>query len=431
MKHIFVYAVISACLCIVATSCTNKEELVTYVEPGIYYVGMDISAIPDAVTRGIDSNNNFDTNYDPSVIYLHNKDTKNVIEIPVYDNCPDNEGGTCKGFRYRMAVDADGNATITPLNSDNQPYGTETLSLNSTATCYFSSLKEDVWKLEDDQVATNSLYGTSYTFYLRQKDVNKEIYRSKSKDDGTDLTINDLTVNGDLTIVRACAGFNVVGLFYDYDEMKTKPDGGTVTLTEAEFEEIMGSNPSTWYIKIYGGGDGFSNAYDLSSQESTGDQPGGYYSTGDAGHFEAGNIDMNQYIQFSDRYFGYSSHGINGYGYYTANRNHLFTPVAGEQPIEIYVLIKHWTGEGEPDAHWLLDDMGALQTSVNVTGGNPQPQNNCFYILGLLMDIKEFKAAWDANGGDNYSSSSTTRSLSGAPVREFKLENAKVICDVY
>ena len=75
--------------------------------------------------------------------------------------------------------------------------------------------------------------------------------------------------------------------------------------------------------------------------------------------------------------------------------------------------------------------MGALQTKVNVTGGNPQPQNNCFYILGLLMDIKEFKAVWEANGGDNYSPSSTTRSLSGTPVREFKLENAKVICDVY
>lgn len=433
MKHILAFTVISIWLCLGVSSCSDKDEMDTYVQPGIYYIGMDISAIPDAITKGIESNNNFDMNYDPETIYLHSKPIEgetvsDYIEIPVYNDCPNNEGGTCKGFRYRMEVDENQNATIIPLDKDSQPYGTKTLSLKSGQDCYFSSWQEDIWKLNDNQVYENSLYGTPYTFYLRQKDVNKEIYRSKA-----DLSIKDLTTNGDLTIVRACAGINVVGLFYDHDEMASKPGGGSVILTEEEFVEIMGSKPSTWYIKIYAGGDGFSNAYDLSSQQIIGDQPGGYYSTGDVGHFEGGYVDMNKYIPFSSRYFGYSSHGIDGYGYYTANGNHLFTPVKGGEPIEIYVLIKHWTGTGEegPNDEWLLDDMGALQTKVNVTGGNPQPQNNCFYILGLLMDIKEFKAVWEANGGDNYSPSSTTRSLSGTPVREFKLENAKVICDVY
>lgn len=432
MKQIYVYAVISVWLCIVAISCMNKEESVTYVKPGVYYVGMDISTIPNSVTRGYDANYyQFDENYDPNVIYLHSKEieggTVNSIEIPVYNNCPDNQGETCKGFRYRIEVDENQNATITPLDLNGDPIGTSTLTLKQNQTCYFSSMQDDEWKLKDEQVQTNSLYGNPYTFYLRQKDINKEIYRSKSEADGTDLGIDDLLVNGDLTIVRACAGFNTLAFFFD--------SKSTSLFDDTAFESIMGSDPSTWYVKVYMGGAGFTNAYDLSTQASTGEKAGGYYSTGDAGHFEEGELDLNKYLSFREFMYAFTFSNIkNGFGYLTLEGNQLYTPVVGgENQIEVYILIKHWTGDATgPDDDWLLDDMGALQTKVDF---KVEPQNNNFYTLGLTIDINDFKAAWDAAGGDGDatppSEVAITRSPSGTLVREFTLENAKVICDVY
>lgn len=73
--------------------------------------------------------------------------------------------------------------------------------------------------------------------------------------------------------------------------------------------------------------------------------------------------------------------------------------------------------------------MDALQTKVNMT---TTPENNLFYNLGLAIDIAQFKAAWEKEFGEGSTASgTTTRSLSGAPVREVTIPGAKVICDVY
>ena len=90
-------------------------------------------------------------------------------------------------------------------------------------------------------------------------------------------------------------------------------------------------------------------------------------------------------------------------------------------------MIKHWTGEGEPSDDWLLSDKGALQTEVDLGGnagasdGRYIPHNNTFYIVGLLIDINDFKNAWEAAGGD---AAAATKS---GGVREFTLEDAITI----
>ena len=129
------------------------------------------------------------------------------------------------------------------------------------------------------------------------------------------------------------------------------------------------------------------------------------------------------------------------YGYYTRENNQLFTPVIGQSEVNVYILVKHWTQENDPNgtlakpsSEWLKSDIGALQTTM-VSDAKINPQNNNFYSLGLIMDLTQFKVAWDAAGGDGgatpLSEVAITRSPSGTLVREFTLENAKVICDVY
>ena len=100
-----------------------------------------------------------------------------------------------------------------------------------------------------------------------------------------------------------------------------------------------------------------------------------------------------------------------------------FTPTTGDEEINVYILIKHWEGDGEPDEAWLTSDDNALFTKMNLTGyGKITPKNNNFYILGLLMDIRQFKKAWD-------NASQTATKAIGA-MRYFDLENAKVIYEV-
>ena len=80
-------------------------------------------------------------------------------------------------------------------------------------------------------------------------------------------------------------------------------------------------------------------------------------------------------------------------------------------------------GKGEPSEKWLTDDSDALYTRMSITG-DIYPYNNCFYTLGLLMDIRQFKIAWDAA-----QSSRASRTANG--MHYFELKDAKVIVEKY
>ena len=421
MKRLFPLFIIDLLFSVVMlSSCTNDDNAVTPAEPGVYTIDMAVDAQRETSksTRGIENNSNFDGNYDPSTIYLHQKDGNGVLAFPLY-SYTNSEGQQCnKGFRYRIEVKEDNSATITPIDATDN-YLETSLELSSGVEVYFSSLESDDWTLPDEQIIESN----DDRLYLRKNDINKEIYRSAA-----DFSITDLTTSGPVVIHRACAAFNLVGLFYDGEELGSldEEEGGYASLTDDEFTEIMGSDPSTWYIKIIIGGPAFTNQYDLSSQQSTGDREGGYYSSGDSDLFEQGSEDANKYLPLTNRNYNYSPDiMLQGFGYYTRTGNQLFTPVTGGEA-HVYIRIKHWTGSGEPTNEWLLDDTGALQTEVDM-GGTTVPANNSFHIYGLLMDIRQFQSAWESAGGD--AAANATRSTGG--VRTFTLKDAKVVCDTF
>ena len=421
MKRLFPLFIIDLLFSVVMlSSCTNDDNAVTPAEPGVYTIDMAVDAQRETSksTRGIENNSNFDGNYDPNTIYLHQKDGNGVLALPLY-SYTNSEGQPCnKGFRYRIEVKEDGSATITPIDATDN-YLETSLQLSSGAEVYFSSLESDDWTLPDEQITDSG----NNTLYLRKNDINKEIYRSAA-----DFSITDLTTSGPVVIHRACAAFNLVGLFYDGEELGSldEEEGGYASLTDDEFTEIMGSDPSTWYIKIITGGPAFTNQYDLSNQQSTGDREGGYYSSGDSDLFEQGSEDANKYLPLTNRNYNYSPDiMLQGFGYYTRTGNQLFTPVTGGEA-HVYIRIKHWTGSGEPTDEWLLDDTGALQTEVDM-GGTTVPANNSFHIYGLLMDIRQFQSAWENAGGD--AAANATRSAGG--VRTFTLKDAKVVCETF
>lgn len=421
MKRLFPLFIIDLLFSVVMlSSCTNDDNAVTPAEPGVYTIDMAVDAQRETSksTRGIENNSNFDVNYDPDTIYLHQKDGNGVLAFPLY-SYTNSEGQQCnKGFRYRIEVKEDNSATITPIDATDN-YLETSLELSSGAEVYFSSLESDDWTLPDEQIIESN----DDRLYLRKNDINKEIYRSAA-----DFSITDLTTSGPVVIHRACAAFNLVGLFYDGEELGSldEEEGGYASLTDDEFTEIMGSEPSTWYIKIITGGPAFTNQYDLSNQQSTGDREGGYYSSGDSDLFEQGSEDANKYLPLTNRNYNYSPDiMLQGFGYYTRTGNQLFTPVTGGEA-HVYIRIKHWTGSGEPTNEWLLDDTGALQTEVDM-GGTTVPANNSFHIYGLLMDIRQFQSAWESAGGD--AAANATRSTGG--MRTFTLKDAKVVCETF
>lgn len=448
MKKIFSFFIICACFFISFISCTDKDDTATIeqVEPGIYYIEMDLSPMVEFATKGVMDNNNFDANYDPDFIYLHKIGSDEALSFPVYNNCPDTIGGTCRGFSYRMEVDENGNATITPKNADGT-YGSESITLSKDETCYFSSWPTDDWQLNENQISKEqwaSDPNNPYYFYYRDKNINKEIYRSSNN-----LTIPDLRSNSELNMQRACAGFNVLGLFYDINSKKINEFDGETTyvMNRDTFFNVMGTYPEEWYIKIYIGGTCYPDHFNIENESATSNHPNGYYSSGDADKFNNYEIDNQQFLQFTGGSYSTGQTKYQSYGYYTKaatetqSGNHLFTPVTGTSPVHIYILIKHWTGGNDgPDENWLKSDIGALQTTI-VSNGSITPSNNNFYTIGLVMDLTQFKNAWDAAGGDagqqaaedaasGSTSTTMTRSPSGAPVREFTLKDAKIICDV-
>ena len=154
MKHFSIFYTLCLFLLLPTASCTDNDDI-RRAEPGIYYIGKDLNAVVSSQTRGINSDDyEFDTNYDYDYIYLHKIGSAECIQIPVYDNCPNNtDETTCtKGFRYRVEVDESGNATITPLDKEgNAIEGSSSITLEDGEQCYFSSWPTDEWAMHDGQ----------------------------------------------------------------------------------------------------------------------------------------------------------------------------------------------------------------------------------------------------------------------------------------
>ena len=438
MKRYFLYITIGlmlgsvfmlSCVKISDEEMSSKDES-QESETGTYYVEKTVNTY--AETKGVSSSNtSFDMSYDPEYIYLHEIGSDEKLRLPVY-NYECSQGNQCYGFRYQVNIEDDGSVTVIPFDVNRVLMDTK-LILDSEGSCYFSSWDSDIWQLSKETQVENR---GDYYFYKRQKDLNKEIYRSKE-----DFDVSELIANTSLLMTRVCGGFNLVGVFFDQsnpDPLDEEETAFQYTLSAAKFEEVMGSPRDEWYIKIYIGGSAFVDSYNIETQQTSDPEyDGGYYSSGDNDLFHSGSIDASKYLKFALSTYGSATNIYKGYGYYTSLSkfengelielgNHLFTPVLGNgRDASVYILIKHWTGGGDgPKEAWLNSDDGALQTKVKITGENGGvfvPGNNGFYTLGLAMDITQFHNAWEAAGGD------AVVATKNGGVREFTLDDAITI----
>jgi hypothetical protein len=401
-------------------SCTNDENMSEEVQPGMYTVEKIIHATTEKdQSRGISpTNEEFDLVYDPNYIYLHIVGNENTVKIPLYTtNCETNK--ECKCFRYNINVLPDGSAIVTPIIDDQGTLASTSLTIPPGSTCYFSSVEESVWKLKSNQIypQDNSIFqSTPHILYVENQETNKEIYRSEENYSITNLTDD---ING-LLMGRACAGFTVMTLFYDGDKMNLSPAGGYITLTADEFNTIMGSNYNQWYMKIYIGGLPFISQYNFGTmtKENNSQYNYGYYSTGDF----SSTFQNNKFKPFEEKSLGWGLHFLQTYGYYTPIDTRLLTPTL-EDKLDVYILIKHWEGEGTPNEEWLASDQNALYTTLDISGVT-NPRNGVFYIRGLLMDVRQFKNVWE-----NAKTSTASRTDNG--MHYFELKDAKVICESY
>lgn len=418
-RHFLFFTTSLFLLLIIFTSCTEKDSPLEEVKPGSFTIEKMVQATKDdAESRGINnSNTDFDVVYDPDYVYLHIVGSEETVYIPVYTfQCAENT--TCKCFRYHIDVYEDGHAKLTPIKIDGT-HSSESLTIPQGASCYFSSVEESVWELEDDQIYRKT--DPNHVLYRQKEEINKEIYRSIDN-----FSISQLTNNiDDLLMGRACAAFTALGLFYDAEKLNNNPIIPIISFTDQEFKNIMGDTPDKWYIKIYIGGSPFVSGYNIGTQNIQSDNvlnDYGYYCTGPFSTNDTDNSKSNnQFVSFKDTYHGLSNYFLQCWGYHSSTNMRLLTPVLNDEKriLDVYILIKHWEGEGEPTTEWLTDDSDALYTRMNITG-DIYPYNNCFYTLGLLMDIRQFKKAWDAA-----QSSRASRTAKG--MHYFELENAKVI----
>ena len=431
MKRHFLFFTTSLFLLLITViSCTEKGNPLEEVKPGSFTIEKMVQAIKDdAESRGINnSNTGFDVVYDPDYIYLHIVGSEETVYIPLYTvQCAENT--KCKCFRYHIDVYEDGHAKLTPIIDQDGTLASESLTIPNGSSCYFSSVAESVWKLEDDQIYRK----TKHVLYKQKEGINKEIYRSIEN-----FSITQLTNNIDeLLMGRACAAFTVVGLFYDAERLNNTPIDPIlpftiVPFTDSDFFKIMGSNPDKWYIKIYIGGSPFVSGYNLGTQNLQSDNAlndNGYYCTGPFTTNESDKSKSNnQFVPFSLKYHGLSGYYLQSWGYQTDIHSRLLTPVLNdkEKILNVYILIKHWEGEGQPTLEWLTDDSDALYTRMNITG-EIYPYNNCFYTMGLLMDIRQFKKIWD----EKQSSRSSVQSRTTNGMHYFELKDAKVIVEKY
>ena len=414
MKKNYLLIICNLLLILILIACSGKESFTEKVQPGNYTVQKFIHAIKNELdSRGIDEyNENFDEVYDPNEIYLHIVGSNESLCIPLYiTNCGTRE--ECKCFSYNIKVFDNGEAIVSPINADGTISSTQ-LRIPANSSCYFSSEKESIWEMKENQIFPKP--EKKHVFYIKDDSTNKEIYRSDK-----DFTIANLTDNiDDLIMYRACSGFTVAGILYD---SSASPQGNQVTLTEEVFTSVMQSSPSQWYIKIYMGGNALVTKYNLGTmdQEGTSNYNNGYYSTGD---YFADKTNC-KFKQFNEEYIGYGRYSYHGYGYYSPIDVRLLTPTL-KNDLDIYVLIKKWEGSGSPTDEWLASDEDALYTKINLAEER-KPENGCFYILGILLDVKEFYKVWEQRM--NLTTKTASRTANG--MHYFELENAKVIFEKY
>lgn len=425
MKRYLSFITISLfCFLIIANSCSGNENLPEKAKPGSYTIGKVLHIIEgETGSRGIKpGNDEFDIYYDHNYVYLHVVGSEDYAFLPIYTmNCGTEK--ECWGFSYHIKINEDGSAIVTPILSDGT-LSKDVLTIEENSACYFSSEPESVWQLDDEQIFLKNDH-----FLYKYKDgaydmceQNKEIYRSI-----TNFSITELSNNyDDIIMERSCAAFSVFALFYDGKELDDNPYTDEIELEKGEFEQTMGSSFGQWYMKLYIGGQAFVPRYDIGTksqptdikEENDNRNNHKYYSTG----IFSAEYNNHTFQPITSKGIGSGPYYYRGLGYYTPKQIRLLAPVIKEE-LNVYVLIKKWDNNStENFEQWLASDSNALYTKVDIDEYT-LPENNCFYTLGLLMDIRQFKEAWEAANNP----SPASRTANG--MHYFELKDAKVIVE--
>lgn len=356
------YSLFLAGIMLLLASCSeeiNNTATGSTIEPGTYIVGINLNMeVP--LTKGINYEDNgkfsFDYEYSYDTIYLHCGEES--IEIPVYDNdnCPDG----CKGFTYKICTNEQ-KTTLTPIDK-NGNVSEQCFEIKDNQPIYFSSSREDVWQATSNtELVPHDL---SAKLYKRTEKNNAELFRS------TDITIEDLQGGGQLNLKRICCGITFFCTFTDRTDNE---------LTGTEFYEVMGDLPENYKIKIYIGGSGFTDEYNISKQEGKENNFDVYYASGNS--FEEDEYGNTNAVPLR----GGISEDENsrlGYGYATIEKNELITPVLEDRTVKTYIYITH-------------GDL-TVYTEIEATALT----EGYFYRIGADIDINELAAAFKAYEGE-------------------------------
>lgn len=367
------YSLFLAGIMLLLASCSeeiNNTATGSTIEPGTYIVGINLNMeVP--LTKKINYGNNgefsFDNEYSYDTIYLHCGEES--IKIPVYDkaNCPDG----CKGFTYKICTDEQ-KTTLTPIDKNGNVSGEQSLEIKDNQPIYFSSSSEDVWQATLN--TTESVpHDPSAKLYKRTEKNNAELFRSTDN-----FTIEDLQRGGQLNLKRICCGVTFFCTFTDRTDNE---------LTRPKFKEVMGDYPENYKIKIYIGGSGFTDVYNISNQEGEENNFDVYYASGNS--FEEDEYGNTNAVPLREG-ISEDEHSRLGYGYATMEKNELITPVLEDRTVKAYIYITH-------------GDL-TVYTEIEATALT----EGYFYRIGADIDINELAAAFKAYEGEPADTRSTS-----------------------
>ena len=405
-------------------SCTDamddegSEKRGETVKPGVYsgeiiFTAEEGGEKEEVTSRGIDAGQGHFTNeYPYDVIYIHSADAyeigegHQVLEIPLehIEEC----GGDCKGVRFDMEVDGDGNYTLTKNGNS--------ITIQSGDSVYFSSLSTPYWKADVIEYETPL---TQSDLFVDSEANQQELLRSNSYDAESLVTLLYATTP-EILLSRHTSAFRV---FFEFTWLPDEGEstGNEITVTDREWQNTLGGAYDDFYIKLYMGPN-FCHKFDMYNRTVVAGDEGGYYAT-----------NTQRYQSFERVLYTFTggsmseTYSYGGYGYQTADRYYLFSPLnlnTLDRPFRIYCFVKYSTeSHAEDDEFWTSDE-GAKWFSIDV---DAHLQRNRVNYIALLCDFRDLKIFVDEANGTTTENSYVRNAWSGNGPEKIDIKPIKII----
>ena len=429
------YSISITCVIILGViACTDKHEAnynIPKVEPGLYTIELGLNTKTEANTRGFDEGG-FDGVYENNIIYIHSVDADRQgehisVQIPIIKDVEN------KGFiKYQIQINEDNSYTIIPYKDNESLISDSKTYFEAGTKVYFASSNKTIWEINKaDHLGSNvdsNIFKQEITDTDQIKEIEKELYRSMSN-----YTVEDLiNLNGSLKVTRLCGLFDAFSFVTDMaTELDPEASDNFRELTSEKFKEIMGDEYKNWYMKIYLG-PCFTEKYNI----ETGTDITGKYA------FFVTNA--GKYIPFSRYRDGEVQAPYQGYGGGNDYLHPLIAPfdtrstnnpnnITGynRNRLSLYIYIKHWEGEGQPEQDWYTSDTGAKYYRYTKSYNESTLEYNVRSKIGVVMDVYDLAEVFQVgvHAPKNAVKKSFLRNVSSnTEPQEINLKNAIVIC---